>query len=688
MQLQSSNAPSQPFTWGARRVSRSTVETDFQRQSTDSNSKRTGLDKAIHQIEEAIKRSKGDSVDLKRLLDVANTRSTPFSNGDDASAVRPSLVGQVDNEQLEYDDIENPLQLLARASDLQLASPQGSASQHATPKTPQTTGAGKQGDVNQFFMPLRATMDVHGPQITDCDPIELGLVTTEEARALVAFFHDNLAHTRWGFDPVLHTFEFVRAQSAFLLTSMLAASALFTSAAGALAKRLERHRDWLATQVISKRLRSVEIVLAFLLNIPWMHPGQHAADDDTGLYISTALTIAMDLSLNKIVLPSSWLSRELENRISRADCIDAQKALAMDGFENVPPESQWGQRLFCRRERAWIALFVLERGVCLARGRNYCVPITPLIRYCDNWLAHPMTHGGDGAMLSMSILRRNLDDLFDAVRARCDSYRVIDVGSKVAEEIESTINHFYERWFTTWTTAIGQGQQQSLPPYVEILVTHTRLSTYGGVINHPTAPLEVKRLFRASALSSAINVMRVAIQGEKALSSMPNNTVIMICFAACVALQLSASPGNTTSQLGPSILNLVDETSAVLARIGKITPHRNGASTMYSKYLSEVMQQFSSHTQVVDAAISVPMTQQVPANVEIAAFEHEPAVQQQYPMQAGWMEPLQFSAMSDHQILESVLNAEPDFNAMMPDLPVANADYAWMNFMNPPDFGF
>jgi hypothetical protein len=75
-----------------------------------------------------------------------------------------------------------------------------------------------------------------------------------------------------------------------------------------------------------------------------------------------ALTVALDLSLNKIVSPSVSFERELLNRLARADCIDARRALHMDGFDDVDPSSEWGLRLLRRRERAWIALFVVERG--------------------------------------------------------------------------------------------------------------------------------------------------------------------------------------------------------------------------------------------------------------------------------------------------------------------------------------
>lgn len=156
--------------------------------------------------------------------------------------------------------------------------------------------------------------------------------------------------------------SFVRAQSAFLFTSILAATTLFLSSAAALSKRLFRHCRSLANTVVVQRHRSVEIVLAFMVNVPWMAPGKCLGDDDACAYIAMALTVALDLSLNKIVVPSSSFDSSLLKRLTKADCIDAKRALHMDGFDNVDAGSEWGRRLLRRRERAWIALFVLERG--------------------------------------------------------------------------------------------------------------------------------------------------------------------------------------------------------------------------------------------------------------------------------------------------------------------------------------
>jgi hypothetical protein len=506
-------------------------------------------------------------------------------------------------------------------------------------------------------------------------------------------FHEKLAHTRWGLDPFVHTLDFVRGQSAFLLTSLLLASARFMPSASALAKRLLIHRKYLVEQVIAKRFRSVEIVLAFMVNIPWMHPLEQAADDDTGVFISIALSIALDLSLNKIITPSQSFGPDLHKKIPKADCIEAKKALAMDGFEEIDTQSLWAQRLLRRRERAWIALFVLERGVCLARGRSYCLPITPLVTYCDTWHAHAISDQQDGSLVSMAVLRRDLDQLFTAVRSRCDRYTQIDVGSKVAQDIEAMVDEFFSNWLAKWTAAIGEGGENTLPPYVEILLTHTRLSTYSGVINHPTAPIEVKRQFRASALSSALNVMRAAIQGESRLMSMPNNTVIMICFAACVALNLSTPIRGGDHDLTPSVRHLIEETATVLERIGSTPSHRNGASVLYGRYLRELVKHALAprkppEPSAIQDLSRNPMSYTPVPSAPVRTEALPPSFgQASYPIVNSWEQPFQFSTMSSNEVTETIMNSG-HLDSSLFDLPLDDHTFSWFDWMNPPEFGF
>ena len=233
--------------------------------------------------------------------------------------------------------------------------------------------------------------------------------------------------------------------------------------------------------------------------------------------------------------------------------------------------------------------------------------------------------------------------------------------------------------------------ERILPPYVEILVTHTRLSTYGAVINHPTAPLEVRQFFRTAGLSAALNVMRVAIQGEPQLRSMPNNTAIMISFAACFALAISAHVAAGTSALAPSVRKLIDETAGVLERVGAATPQRNGLSVLYGRYLRQIVRRTARGAAAAAASASArDEAGQLGVSVAAAAaapeaVEATPAAAAQLhaaPMtdmasagrdgggslvdpQLLWPEALQFSAMSDDQIVQVLNQPGNEFEASL-----------------------
>lgn len=211
--------------------------------------------------------------------------------------------------------------------------------------------------------------------------------------------------------------------------------------------------------------------------------------------------------------------------------------------------------------------------------------------------------------------------------------------------------------------------------------------------------MEVRRFFRTAGLSSALTVMRTAIHGESQLQSMPNNTTIMISFAACFALTLSAyTAGGST--LAPSVRKLIDEAAGVLERIGAVTEHRSGLSTLYGKHLRHIVRRaaksglkngFKARGSTVSPSAPItlesPMpTQAMPMDHHLHPHQHSPA-QHQLPHQAAflWPETLQFSTMSDDQIMQ-VLNQpgndfEPSFRGLSWD-DMNNFD--WLHW---PEFG-
>jgi hypothetical protein len=83
--------------------------------------------------------------------------------------------------------------------------------------------------------------------------------------------------------------------------------------------------------------------------------------------------------------------------------------------------------------------------------------------------------------------------------------------------------------------------------------------------------------------------MRAAVRGEDELKSMPNNTAIMISFAACFALGLSITGDESRAGFAPSVIVLVNQTADALERIGSTPSHRKGASSLFAKQLRKIL---------------------------------------------------------------------------------------------------
>jgi len=84
------------------------------------------------------------------------------------------------DDQFAVDDAENPLQLLARASDLSAPSNQTPYTLPTPLSGPRNPLTGRDQKLRDFFGPFRPSLDVE----PDIDPMDMGLVTEEEAAVL------------------------------------------------------------------------------------------------------------------------------------------------------------------------------------------------------------------------------------------------------------------------------------------------------------------------------------------------------------------------------------------------------------------------------------------------------------------------------------------------------------------------
>ncbi len=251
---------------------------------------------------------------LRRMLTFRNRRTKAWAQTGMMTTHRkaPSPPqGQVTEESLAVDDAENPLQLLARASDLHVSPQSGNGPAPSPDSVIRPSSNIHELDnslieVEKFFRSGQFNLDA-GPEL---DPIDLGLVTEDEAESLS---HCMLCCV-WRlfralpFIPVFRLPELPGSQDAdqFRLSASIRSSHIpdgawtpccivhpspapgppFSSPPSwprqpvyavcelLFSKRLSNHCRHLVTRIIANRFRSVEIVLAFMVNVPWMFPGE------------------------------------------------------------------------------------------------------------------------------------------------------------------------------------------------------------------------------------------------------------------------------------------------------------------------------------------------------------------------------------------------------------------------------
>jgi hypothetical protein len=123
----------------------------------------------------------GDSLQSFSMQDALSHPTGPPSSRTDQ--LRQSLSGSrnsVSDDNYALDDAENPLQLLAKASDLITPSvppPHSSSIASSTVSQPIRQDLHRKDDLQAFFGPFRPSLDIG----EDVDPIDLGLVSLEEA---------------------------------------------------------------------------------------------------------------------------------------------------------------------------------------------------------------------------------------------------------------------------------------------------------------------------------------------------------------------------------------------------------------------------------------------------------------------------------------------------------------------------
>ncbi|SCV48505.1 uncharacterized protein FFB14_10413 [Fusarium fujikuroi] len=367
------------------------------------------------------------------------------------------------------------------------------------------------------------------------DPIELGLITPSLAKSLFDSFMTVLNPYISQLDPHLHTFPYVRAKSAFLLSSILAMAAKAFN--HVLYIKLYDHAQDLFSSVFRRGSKSVEIVQAILILTYWKEP------QDTRVWTSVgyAIRICMDLGWHKL-----------------AYCRSAAAA----------KESEAQRRERRNIERTWYVLFVYDRSISLQTGRPWMIECSEFIESIEDWCIDALTIENDQLLGAFTTLRLITSSAFPllAIKSRQRS-----LSHNESAPLVSLLDGRIERWEKKWTEKITAQTEKSCHEFlIRFYGTHLRLQLHTlplhGIlvsdksdINHHIDTVWV-------AYSSALNMLQLISRFSEHVCFAQDSIHVMTAYSAAFLVKITLVFSDFISgQLESSCIDAIQQAAQVFS---------------------------------------------------------------------------------------------------------------------------
>ncbi|PYH76315.1 hypothetical protein BO82DRAFT_426433 [Aspergillus uvarum CBS 121591] len=408
----------------------------------------------------------------------------------------------------------------------------------------------------------------------DLDPVDLGLVTMEEAHFLFPIYFARLHPVNGILDPLLHTPEYVRSRSALLFTWILALTAQFASTQSSLAKRLQLHGEKLSRHVHTCGLKSVEIVQGYYISLLSATPAKTLAEERTWLYTMYAFGTAAELGLDQHSKPRA-----------RVFVISGEE-LAHDAG------STYCQRLTRNRERTWFRILLWERANSAARGRINPIPDTKLIAGIETWWKHPVADAADKHTCAFILLRCHLASIHAELQARAAAPP--DDPHWMKRLVDERLKKWCDEWLPVPYNA-AEPSEQLASIFLYYVYLHNRLWILSFALqaseNH-TGNRHIEAI-RHDCLQGAVHTCEVAVRdlqmvGEP-LYCMLAPTWAMISYAAVLALKLFHQIHGTQPAGDIELLALLSQVALQLERAGTTPPHRFGIAALLGEHLLGIL---------------------------------------------------------------------------------------------------
>ncbi|TGO52936.1 hypothetical protein BCON_0132g00030 [Botryotinia convoluta] len=361
------------------------------------------------------------------------------------------------------------------------------------------------------------------------DPITCNMLSFPIALGLFDSFMRCLNLYICQLDSKLHTFDYVRQRSSFLLTAILSASS--KAFHPALHPTLRSHTENLLGRVFTRGAKSTEVVQAILIFTYWKEP----AEIRTWLLVGYAIRMCIELGWHELK-PVTQKPRTSTDELSTREA------------RNI--------------ERTWLVLFVYDRSLSLQLDKPWMIDQNNLISKASEWYQEEYAVPGGDLLLSAFVCLR----LISAEFLELSSSTKSDSQKFRSEILSKLLNTELNTWEKDW---LPKFEDEMVAPPQQFLVNfyglHLRL-----LLNSYTLQQSLKAAKKGSAVSKSVlwqcsssaigmleNISKV-IGPLKQLYFVQDSVHVMTAYAAIFLIKLLLSlPKNLRSYLETQSLQAI-----------------------------------------------------------------------------------------------------------------------------------
>lgn len=349
------------------------------------------------------------------------------------------------------------------------------------------------------------------------DPIPMGLVTVEMASSLFDDFMTYLNPYISQLDPQLHTFDYVRRKSAFLLSAVLAVSA--KSSHPLLYERLLSHAEGLLSDCFMRGLKSTEIAQAVMLLTYWKKP----EDSRAWVFLGYTVRMGMELGWHRL------------SRLSRADAAAMSREQQLE-HRNI--------------ERTWHVLFVYDRSMSLQTAKPWMIERSDFTESIEAWCKEPLAVPTDILLGAFVTLRLLTSEVFKLLGGDNLARNGAGGGSSQFYPLCSffaIIKGRIAEWESKWTQRAEQDCHQFL---IRFYAAHLRLQMFSLPLhevlsgrnkdNPDQQQREISSNLEAlwTSYSSAIAMLHLLSQYSSLIHLVQDSVHVMTAYSASFLLKL------------------------------------------------------------------------------------------------------------------------------------------------------